>query len=146
MAKTMKTIKFGENGEVYHVNEFPVQVSGELTEAGTNIDFGTFEDGLTEVEAALKGVEGGSGDYFFITINGKQSGFITCQGIYTANCIFRIKKVGGLWGVISNISGNFVPYTLRLLNDVDKITSLSIQSYGANTPFGAGHKYALEGR
>lgn len=35
MATTMKTIKFGENGEVYAVNAWAVERSGELTEAAT---------------------------------------------------------------------------------------------------------------
>ena len=147
MAKNLKTIKFGENGETYAVNAPVVSVNEELTEAGTNIDFGSFEDGLTEVEVAVKGVAEASGDYFFITINGKQSGFITFAEIYTSTSTIRIKKVGSLWTVISNITATtFMPYILSLLDGVDKITSISLQAYSEATPFAIGTQYALEGR
>ena len=43
MAKNMKTIKFGENGEVYNVNEPAVIVNGTLDESASEISFGPFD-------------------------------------------------------------------------------------------------------
>ena len=151
MAKNMKTIKFGENGEVYNVNGWGVERSGELSEAGTNIDFGgTFENGLTEINAVLRGVDAGAGDYFFITINGQQSGFIAADYIYKTGINIKLKKVGNLWDAnvygAYGTHGNAYAYVLNLLSGVSAITDFSIQAYSESTPFAVGTKYALEGR
>lgn len=148
MAKNLKTIKFGENGETYYVNEYPVKVSGELTEAASEIDFGTFADGLTEVNIATRGISGTDGSYCFITINGVKSGFVSQFHIYTMSCTIQMKKIGTVWFVfpVSNGYGNDMALKINsLLEGVDTITSISLQSY-SGTDFPAGMKYALEGR
>ena len=148
MATNMKTIKFGENGETYAVNSPAVSASGELTEAAAKLDFGTFENGLTEVELVSAGVSDGTGDYFHVTINGVRTGFITFNAVYTGVLTMRIKKVGSLWTATGTIAGNMLSYVVELLNKntVDKITSISIDAYNGAKGFAAGHKYALEGR
>ncbi len=149
MATNMKTIKFGENGETYCVNAWPVQVSGELASAANNIDFGTF-DGLTEVNIATAGVAGTEGNYCFITINGTQSAFVSRLIIYKSNVLIQIKKVGGIWFVLAMDTSNGVNVDMagkciELLGSADSITSISLQSYGG-TDFPAGMNYYLEGR
>ena len=145
MATTMKTIKFGENGEVYAVNTPAVQVSGELTEASNLLDFGTFEDGLTDITIVTKGGSGGKGDYYHLVINGNKTGFISGGVIYSGVHCMTLKKVGDMWFAGYGL-GNAVSYAMEILNNgVDKITSLAIQGYDT-TQFVAGTKYALEGR
>ena len=151
MAKTMKTIKFGENGEVYAVNAWAVERSGELSENGTIINFGgVFDKGLTEINAVVRGVESAAADYFYIGINGQTTGFITGGYIYNSGINVKLKKVGNLWDV--NIYGeqgtiiNAVSYVRTLLDSVSEITEFFIEAYSDAAPFGAGTKYALEGR
>jgi hypothetical protein len=150
MATNLKTIKFGENGEIYNVNAFDVERNGELSENSTVIDFGgTFEKGLTEINAVFTGVSGTSGDYIYIGINGTKTNFITYNPAYTEGLTIKLKKIGTLWDV--NIYGiqlitNAVPYVKGLLKNVSEITSLEIEAYSTATPFAAGTKYALEGR
>lgn len=145
MATNMKTIKFGENGEVYAVNVPAVQVSGELTEASNLLDFGTFEDGLTDITIVTKGSGEGGNSYYHLIINGERTAFINGGTIYTGVHCMTFKKVGNLWFAGYGL-GNAASYAMEFLNNgVDKITSLSIQGYN-NFQFSAGTKYALEGR
>ena len=150
MATNLKTIKFGENGEIYNVNAFDVERNGELSENSTVIDFGgTFEKGLTEINAVFTGVEGTSGDYLYIGINGTKTGFITYNPAYSEGFAIKLKKIGTLWDV-TIFGKNVIPTAFEkvqaLLKNASEITELFIESYGANTPFAAGTKYALEGR
>lgn len=151
MAKTMKTIKFGENGEVYAVNAWSVERSGELSENGTIINFGgAFDNGLTEINAVTRGVESAEADYFYIGINGQTTGFITSGYVYKTGINVKLKKVGNLWDVNiycdQGTLGNAVRYVLTLLDNVSEITEFFIEAYSAAAPFVAGTKYALEGR
>ena len=155
MAINMKTIKFGENGEVYAVNAYPVQVSGELTEAASQIDFGSF-DGLTELHFIIDNrgaadASNAAGSYGHVIINGTQSTFFTCS-ISTAK-IFggTLKKINGIWSVLlyseSGHNSNACERANELMNSLspESVTSFAAKAYGANV-FGAGTKYALEGR
>lgn len=147
MATNLKTIKFGENGETYAVNDYPVKVSGELTEEAMVIDFGSF-NGLTELECVVWGAAG-KGDYLIFSINGTKLSFVTAGAIYESHFYLRIKKVGNVWTAdCRNRSAtvtNVPEYIGRHLNGVDTITSFALNAY-SGTPFAAGTKYALEGR
>lgn len=147
MATNMKTIKFGESGETYYVNERPVQVSGELTEDAMVIDFGSF-DGLTELECVVWGAAT-EGNYLIFSINGTKLSFVNAGGVYNDHFYLRIKKVGDVWTADARSGTNGVSnvpqYIGRHLNGVDAITSFALNAY-SGTPFVAGTKYALEGR
>lgn len=151
MSTTMKTIKFGKDGKVYAVNVWAVERSGELTENGTVIDFGgAFDKGLTEINAVMRGVEGINADYFYIGINGQKTGFISGGYIYNSGINIKLNKIGNLWDVdiygANGSVGNAVTYVQTLLDGVSEVTDLSIEAYSDAAPFGAGTKYALEGR
>lgn len=149
MSTNMKTIKFGEDGKVYDVNAWAVERSGELSEAATVIDFGgAFDEGLTEINAVVRGVEGATGDYFFIGINGIETNFISYNLFYTDGITIKIKKVGNLWDANiygSGNVGNAIAYVKTLLENVDTITQISVKAYNENG-LPVGMKYALEGR
>ena len=147
MATNMKTIKFGNGGETYYVNDFPVKVSGTLANKNQFIDFGSF-DGLTEawVSVDTSGL-GGEGTYYHTCINGTESAFITYTYIYTGGSYFHFKKVGDVWVVSGNAAGTGDhKETKTVLKGCDSITSFKLKAYDANTGFPAGTKYYLEGR
>lgn len=144
MATDLKTIKFGEDGETYCVNQPLVQVSGTLTEDATELDFGTF-DGLTELNVAIQGVSGTSGNYVYIKVNGVTSQFVNCAYPYSGQYVLRIKKVGEVWTVDSGGDASWYAKYSAAFEGVETITSFSIPAY-AGTPFVTGTKYALEGR
>lgn len=152
MAKNMKTIKFGENGETYAVNAPVVQVSGTLEADDQYIDFGSFEDGLTEVECYFKcpANSDATGTYFHMVANGVQSTFMGFN--FKGDHIVKVymKKIGGFWtGESRNgitFSDDFAKKVLiGGLDGVDSITSLQFKAYGGGT-FPAGTVYAMEGR
>lgn len=142
--KNMKTIKFGASGDTYYVNDYPVQVSGELTEAASEINFGTFE-GLTELKAVVRGVTGTTGTYFYLVINGTQAKFITSGVPYNGLYILTLKKIGGIWVYQNGGDSNFTANEYATIETIDTVTSLSVRAY-AGSSFSAGTKYALEGR
>ena len=151
MAKNLKTIKFGENGEIYAVDAPVVTASGELTEAGEYLDFGTFEDGLTELECVVDGVEGTEGNYFYFVINGATSPFLANANMYKAvSNYIRFKKIGMGWlGYLGSPAQHLIRFeegVMNMLSGAEKITSFAIKSYNANSKFAAGTKYSLEGR
>lgn len=152
MATNMKTIKFGENGEVYAVNAPAVQVSGTLGADSQYIDFGTFADGLTEVECYFKcpANSAATGTYFYMVANEVQSHFMSFN--FKGEQIVKVymKKIGGIWtGESRNgitFSDDFAKKVLiDGLDGVDSITSLRFKAYGNDT-FPAGTVYVMEGR
>ena len=149
MATNMKTIKFGENGEVYAVNAPAVSVSGELTESAQEIDFGTF-DGLTEAVVVVRGVADTPGDYTILNINGTDVRFVTSAGAYKSVLCVTFKKIGSLWSThwFSADAGYKMEWTGNFYDSfesLESITSLKVKAY-SGTHFAAGTKYALEGR
>ena len=149
MATNLKTIKFGENGETYAVNDYPVKVSGELTEEATTLDFGSFADGLTELRLLVYGVAANTGNYVIPVINGVAGKFVTAPGFYAyVGCLYY-KKIGDIWLVEYWSSGQSAHaaqgQAMTELTSVDKITSFKLNAY-PGTPFPVGTKYALEGR
>lgn len=150
MATNMKTIKFGENGEVYAVNDYPVKVSGELTESAQEIDFGTFDPGLTEVDIVIRGVADTSGSYTILNINGTDVKFVTSSGAYNNYLHVTFKKIGTLWATewFCSKTGFASAWTHQFCDtfeSLESITSLKVKAY-SGTPFAVGTKYALEGR
>ena len=144
MSKNLKSIKFGTSGETYYVNDYPVQVSGELTEAASLIDFGTFE-GLTEMNVAVRGVDGTEGIYFILVINGVEAKFISSKNPYCGLYIVNLKKIGGIWVYGNGGDQNFAKNEYATIEQVDTITSFAIKAYSGSS-FAVGTKYALEGR
>lgn len=149
MATNMKTIKFGENGETYAVNDYPVKVSGELTESAQEIDFGTF-DGLTEAKLVIRGVADTSGSYTILNINGTDVKFVTSGGAYSGVLCVTFKKIGSIWSThwFCSEAGYMTTWTTQFYDtfeSLESITSLKVKAY-SGTPFAAGTKYALEGR
>lgn len=141
--ESLKTITF-EDGEQYAVNAPAYEISGELAEASNVIDFGTLPTGLCEITVITKG-EGSAGDYYHLVFNGNETAFITGGVIYSDYVKHKFTKVGNMW-VAEGGPGNASSYAISALNSLDgELTSFKIKGYD-NLKFGAGTKYALEGR